>query len=197
MTIGGMLGLAPCRFGDRDLEIGQDFEQERLERLVVRSSSSISSTGGPAVSGSSAFSSGRLTRSARRRRRFPAARDPPPSASASRIAIICAGIVPLIDRRGDVEPLVALQPDQLAPERRRQRPWRSRSCRRPPRLRETAAGPCAAPGTGRSRASGRRHSRPEASSVDRLVDGAWNAGTIARTAGMVSFIGRPGAARRS
>jgi hypothetical protein len=51
-----------------------------------------------------------------------------------------ARVVPLVDRRRDVEALVALQPDQRAPEGRRPAPWRSRSCRRRPRLRRTAAG---------------------------------------------------------
>ena len=39
-------------------------------------------------------------------------------------------------------------------------PWRSRSCRRRPRLRERSAGPCSAPETAPCRASGRRDIRP-------------------------------------
>ena len=38
-------------------------------------------------------------------------------ASASLIAIICARIVPFVDRAGDIEALVALEADQLAVER--------------------------------------------------------------------------------
>ena len=77
----------------------------------VRSISSISSTGGPAGSGSSACSSGRLIRK----------RSENTSCSMRALAAArlgqadldhLAGIVPFIDRRGDVEPLVALQPDQ-------------------------------------------------------------------------------------
>ena len=51
-------------------------------------------------------------------------------------------VVPLIDRGGNVEPLVALQADQPAARASGSAPWRSRSCRRRPRPRGTAAGPC-------------------------------------------------------
>ena len=66
--------------------------------------------------------------------------------------------VPLVDRARRVEPLVALQPDQPPPERRPTAPWRSRSCRRRPRPRERAAARASAPGRRRSRARGRRRS---------------------------------------
>ena len=87
----------------------------------ARSSSSISSTGAPAVSGSSACSSGRLIRK----------RSENTSCSMP-LAVVLAfglgdadrdhlrGVVPLVDRRRHVEPFVALQADQPAPERRRQ-----------------------------------------------------------------------------
>ena len=87
----------------------------------LRSSSSISSTGEPAVSGSSACNSGRLIRN----------RSANTSCSIS-VAVLLAlglggadrdhlrGVVPLIDRIGDVETLVALQPDQPAAKRCRQ-----------------------------------------------------------------------------
>ena len=44
-----------------------------------------------------------------------------------------AGIVPLVDRRGDIEPLIALQPNQRTPQAPARAPWRSRSCRHRPR----------------------------------------------------------------
>ena len=40
-------------------------------------------------------------------------------------------VVPLVERAGLVEPLVALQPDQVGAGRPRRPPWPARSCRRP------------------------------------------------------------------
>ena len=76
-----------------------------------------------------------------------------------------ARVVPLVDRRADVEALVALQADQPAAAASRPAPWRSRSCRRRPRLRGTAGGRASARGRARSRARGRRHSRRRPSSL--------------------------------
>ena len=87
----------------------------------MRSSSSISSTGAPAGSGSSACSSGRLIR----KRSENTSCDEPVAVDVA-LGLGEADrdhlrrIVPLIDRGGDVEPLVALQPDQPPPERRRE-----------------------------------------------------------------------------
>ena len=87
----------------------------------VRSISSISSTGAPAVSGSSACNSGRLIRKRSEN-----------TSRSSRVAVVLAfglgdadgdhlrGVVPLVDRGGDVEALVALQPDQPAAKRGRE-----------------------------------------------------------------------------
>ena len=51
-------------------------------------------------------------------------------------------VVPLVDRGRDVEALVALQAHAARrPSACARAPWRSRSCRRPPRLRGTAAAP--------------------------------------------------------
>ena len=103
------------------------WKSERISRRYAsnassaRSSSSIRSTGAPATSGSSACNSGRLIRKR--------------SAKMSRRQLVAVGIaggfrkpdrdhlrgaVPFIDRGGNVEALVALQADQLAPKRRRQ-----------------------------------------------------------------------------
>ena len=87
----------------------------------VRSSSSISSTGGPAGSGYIASSSGRRRRNCSRRGRGRAcAIAASPAASAGADLEHLAGEVPLVERGGDVEALVALQPDQAAAERARQ-----------------------------------------------------------------------------
>ena len=87
----------------------------------VRSISSIKSTGAPAVSGSSACSSGRLIRKRSEN-----------TSCSSDCAVVGAfgfgdangdhlrGVIPFVDRRGDVEAFVALQPDQPAAERGRE-----------------------------------------------------------------------------
>ena len=68
-------------------------------------------------------------------------------------------VVPFVERRGLVQPLVALQPDQLGGVHRRRAPWRPRSCRRRPRLPAAAAAAAAASARSRSQARRRRYSR--------------------------------------
>ena len=127
----------------------------------VRSSSSISSTGAPAGSGSSACSSGRLIRKRS---------ENTSCSSRSRSCVAFGlgdadrdhlrGIVPLVDRGRDVEPLVALQPDQPAPERRRQHLGDLGLADAGLAFEEQRPAHLAARGTARSRASGRRDSPP-------------------------------------
>ena len=66
--------------------------------------------------------------------------------------------VPLVRGLRDVEPFVALHAQQRGVERPRERLARARSCRRPARLRGTAAAAASGSGTARSRAAGRRRS---------------------------------------
>jgi hypothetical protein len=140
MTIGGF-GLDRADLGDGDLEVGEHLEQEGLERLVgavelvdqqhrrapgvglerlqqrpLDQEAAVEDVAAPGARG--------------RGRR-------PPRRCGSRSS---ARVVPLVDGGGDVEALVALQADQPRPRRSRPAPWRSRSCRRRPRLRGTAAG---------------------------------------------------------
>ncbi len=65
-------------------------------------------------------------------------------------------VVPLVDGVADVEPLVALQANQLGVERRTRAPSPPRSCRRQALLRETAAAAGAARGRSRRQALARR-----------------------------------------
>ena len=44
------------------------------------------------------------------------------------------GVIPFVDGRRDVEPFIALQPDEPPPQRLRSKPWRSRSCSTPASL---------------------------------------------------------------
>ncbi len=143
MTIGGCAGLDRAELGNRHLEVGQHFEQERLEGFV----------GAVEFVDQQHRRAGRVRLQrlqqrpldqellgehvlleARRGRRSPLGLR-----EADRDHL--RGVVPLIDRGGDVEALVALQADQPAAERLAPAPWRSRSCRRRPRLPGTAAGP--------------------------------------------------------
>ena len=70
------------------------------------------------------------------------------------------GIVPLVDRGRDVEPFVALQPDQAAPERRREHLGDLGLADAGLALEKQRAAHPAARETARSRASGRRDSPP-------------------------------------
>ena len=115
MTIGG------AEFGDRDLEVAEDFQEIRLERLV----------------GAVEFVDQEHRRTAhvglqRLQQRALDQISLGKDVAGELVAVGIAGgfreanrdhlrrAVPLVDRRGDVEALIALQPDQLAAERRRQ-----------------------------------------------------------------------------
>ena len=83
----------------------------------ARSISSISSTTGRSPSASSASSSGRRSRN-RSENSSPSSTPP----SAARSASSCRGVVPVVDGVVQVDPLVALQPDQASACGGRQRP---------------------------------------------------------------------------
>jgi len=108
MTIGGLRRFHRTQFWDRDLEVREDFRADKPRRLRPRRSSFVDQEHrrAPATSGlEPPANSGRLDQIAVgenvggylvavvARRRLP----------PSRMAIICAGAVPLIDGGGDVE----------------------------------------------------------------------------------------------
>ena len=120
-TIGGCAALTVPSSGIVTWKSASTSSRNASNASSVRSSSSISSTGAPAGSGSSACSSGRLIRKRSE------------NTSCSMRSLSCSpsglgqpdrdhlrGVIPLVDRGRDVEPLVALQADQPAAERRRQ-----------------------------------------------------------------------------
>ena len=129
-----------AELGNRDLEVGQHFEQIRLERLVGAVELVDQQHRRDAVVGRERLQQRPLEQEARRE-----------DVVRELVAIDAAGrlgepdldhlprVVPLVDRRRDVEAFVALQADELACRAPARAPWRSRSCRRPPRLRGTAA----------------------------------------------------------
>ena len=118
----------------------------------ARSTSSISSTPGRRL--------GRLRSSGRSSRNFgpnslsTAPRRPRPLVRHRADLQHLTGVVPLVERLVGVDALVALQPDQLAPEHRRRSPWRPRSCRRRPRLRAGSVGAGTSPRTSPSPSHG-------------------------------------------
>ena len=115
MTIGGSAALMVPSSGIVTWKSTSTSSRKASNASSVRSSSSISSTGGAGRSGSSACSSGRLIRKRSEK-----------MSCSSRVAVELAcgfgqpdrdhlrGVVPLVDGGGDVEALVALQPDQPA-----------------------------------------------------------------------------------
>ena len=120
-TIGGCSALTVPSSGMVTWKSASTSSRNASNASSVRSSSSISSTGAPAGSGSSACSSGRLIRKRSENTSCSMrSRSCSPSASASADRDHLRGVVPLVDRGRDVEPLVALQADQPAAERRRQ-----------------------------------------------------------------------------
>ena len=117
-TIGRRARRDRPQLGDRDREVGQELEQERLE-LVVGPVDLVDQQHdrlrpGPA---SSASSSGRRSRN-RRENSSPSSTP----ASAARSASSCRGVVPVVDRVMQVDSLVALQADQARAGGGRQRP---------------------------------------------------------------------------
>ena len=116
-----LVGLHGAELRDRDLEVGQHFEQERLERLVGAVELVDQQHRRAGGVGLERLQQRPLDQEALGEH---VVLDP--------VAVVVAfglgdadrdhlrGVVPLVDRRRDVEPLVALQPDQPAPERRGQ-----------------------------------------------------------------------------
>ena len=121
-TIGGVAARIGAELGNRHLVLGQHFEQVRLERLVGAIELVDQQHRRDAVlAATSACSSGRFSRKRGAK-----------MSCASVVAVDAAGrlgepdldhlprVVPFVDRRRDVEAFVALQPDELAAERRRE-----------------------------------------------------------------------------
>ena len=119
ITIGGCRRLHRAELGDRHLEIGEHFQQERLERLV----------GAVELVDEQHRRAGRIGRQ-RFQQRPPHQEALGENIGGQPLAVDAFGfgdadrdhlrrVVPLVERRGDVEPLVALQPHQPPPERRR------------------------------------------------------------------------------
>ena len=120
-TIGRMRGLHRADLRNGDLEVGQHFEQKRLERLV----------GAVELVDQQHRRAGSV--GLQRLQQRPLDQEPlGEHVVLEPVAVVLAfglgeadgdhlrGVIPLIDRGGDVEALVALQPDQPAAEGRRQ-----------------------------------------------------------------------------
>ena len=129
-------GAHGAELGNRDLELGEQLEQVALELLVGAID---------LVDQQDGRRDRRVDRLEQRpldQERFAvqlaprAARDRAPAAFEDAQLEQLPRVVPLVDGVADVEPLVALQADQIGVERR-PAPRRARSCRRRPRLRET------------------------------------------------------------
>ena len=101
-------------------------------------------------------------------------------------------VVPLVQRLGGVDALVALQPDQRRVEQLRPAPWRPRSCRRRPRPRAAAAAAAGRRRTARWPARRRRGSRRSASRSRR----ASTSGTSSASAHVRRGYGAGSAAKR-
>ena len=172
-TIGGVGRADRAELGNRHLVVGQHFEQIRLERLVGAVELVDQQHRRDAVVGRRApRSSGRFSR---KRVREDVVRELVALDAARGFGEAdldhLPRIVPLVDRRRGVEAFVALQPHELARRARRRAPWRSRSCRRPPRLRGTAGAAASARGRPRSRGGGRRRSPARVEQRERRIDG--------------------------
>ena len=147
----------------------------------ARSSSSIRSTAPRARRGSPAAAAARAGSRARTAR--PRARSRLELARLQRARVEqLARVVPLVERLRRVDPLVALEPDQLGVEDAGERLRRPRSCRRRPRPRAGAGGASRARGRSRSRARGRGGTtRPRAparrSSTESRAHGRHRTGT--------------------
>ena len=159
ITRGGRVGADGADLGDGHREIAEDLEQERLE-LLVRAVDLVDEEhrrlGGAALEGlkqgapdqellaEDVAGGGRL--------RLAPRLEQPDLEHLARV-------VPLVERRIDVQSLVALQPDELGAERAAERAAPLRSCPRPPRPRAGADDSARATGRPRSRDRGRRRSR--------------------------------------
>ena len=157
-TAGGWAARTVPSSGIVTLDSASSSNRNASKSSSARSSSSISSTAGSGPGWRIARSSGRGTRNS----------SPKSSSSASSVAGRLGGadpqqlarVVPLVERLGGVDPLVALQPDQRSSRAPRRAPSPPRSCRRPPRPRAAAAAAGAGRGRARSPGPGRRGSRP-------------------------------------
>ena len=154
-------GLDRAELRDGHLEVGQHLEQERLERLVgavelVDQEHRRRRRHRARAPAAAAAGSG----SARRRRRARAARGrarPPPRRRGSRSSARRSSTRrPRWRRRGPR----SIAAGSAAGRASATAPWRSRSCRRRPRLRGRAAAPSSAPEEHGRRASGRRRIAP-------------------------------------
>ena len=105
-TSGRAARLDRAELGDRDLEVGEELEQERLE-LVVGAVDLVDRAARPGPSCSSASSSGRRSRNSAPNS---SPGSCPSSAGAQREQL--ARVVPVVERVVEVDPLVALQADQ-------------------------------------------------------------------------------------
>ena len=149
-------GADRAELGDRDLEVGEHLEQERLE-LLVGAVDLVDQE------------HDRLVGVDRLEQR-PADQELGAEQLVLRDGPLLRGadvqqlarVVPLVDGVRDVEALVALQPDQPRARSRSRATWRPRSCRRRPRPRAAAASRARARGRAPSRARGRAGSPPRA-----------------------------------
>ena len=154
ITAGLPAGADRAELGDRDLEVGEHLEQERLE-LLVGAVDLVDQQ------------HDRLVGVDRLEQRAPDQELGPEELvlgdrSFLRSADVqqLARVVPLVDGVRDIEPFVALEADQPRVRWRRRATWPPRSCRRPPHPRATAASRARARGTAPSRARGREGSPP-------------------------------------
>ena len=157
---GRLGGLDGSQFRDRDLEIAQRFQQERLERLIRPVQLVDQQDRRSALLRLHRFQqwaggSGTGPRTAPRTG-CPAT-GPAPGFGQPDLDHL-RGIVPLVDGRGRIQPLVALQPDQTPPSAAASDLAIS-VLPTPPRLPGTAAAPALATGTPPSPGPARRHIR--------------------------------------
>ena len=157
-TIGGCIGRDRAELGDRHRRLGEQLEEERLE-LVVGAVDLVDQ---------------------QHHRPWPGVLDRPQQRPADEVVggeqVVggdgavgglggadrqqLAGVVPLVQRLGRGDALVALQPHERGVEGAGRAPWPPPSCRRPPRPPAAAAGAVRRRRTGPSPARGRRGSRP-------------------------------------
>ena len=147
-------GADRAELRDRDLEVGEHLEQERLELLVG------------AVDLVDQQHDGLVGVDRLEQRPTDQELGPEQLVLGDRALLRgtdvqqLARVVPLVDGVRDVEPLVALEADQPGASSRPRAPSPPRSCRRPPHLRAGAASRARAPGRAPSRGRGRAGSRP-------------------------------------
>ena len=156
--------LHDAELGDRDLEVGEHLEQHRLELLVglvdLVDQEHDRLLGGDGVE-------------ERTGEHELLAEDVVLDLLPARVGGLgldpqqLLAVVPLVQRLGLVEPLVALEADQPAPGRARDAPWPARSCRRPPGPPRAPACPAGRPGTTRATRARPPGSRPRRAARER------------------------------